>query len=146
MARMLRGRHLANTHPQITQRLFQLGVIAILMHDTGYLKKRGDTEGTGAKYTFVHVIRSCAFAASYLPRVFTLVPWQDFAWGNLVLLLFGFWQSEGCAWNYDLRQKDKMQHLNDTWTPRDTLWLNVFLYIIAIALSWVSQDVLTVRG
>jgi hypothetical protein len=66
MARLLHGRHLANTHPQLTQRMFQLGVIAILMHDTGYLKKRNDTEGTGAKYTVTHVDRSAEFAAVLL--------------------------------------------------------------------------------
>jgi hypothetical protein len=78
-----------------------------------------------------------------VPRIFTVVPWQNFAWANLAFLIFGFWQSESCGWSYDVRKKDKMKHLNDTWTPRDTLWLNVFLYIIALALSWVSQDVLT---
>jgi hypothetical protein len=66
MTRLLRGRHLANTHPQITQRLFQLGLLAILMHDTGYLKKRDDNEGTGAKYTVTHVGRSADFAAELL--------------------------------------------------------------------------------
>jgi hypothetical protein len=66
MARLLRGRHLANAQPQLTQRMFQLGIVAILMHDTGYLKKRGDTEGTGAKYTVTHVDRSAEFAAGLL--------------------------------------------------------------------------------
>jgi hypothetical protein len=85
----------------------------------------------------------CFLTVGFLPRVFTLVPWQDFALANLALLLFAFWKSEGCAWSYDIRKKDKMKHLNDTWTPRDTLWLNTFLYVIALALSWVSQDVLS---
>jgi hypothetical protein len=66
MARLLRGRHAANAQPPITQRLFQLGVLAILLHDTGYLKKRDDTEGTGAKYTVTHVNRSAEFAARLL--------------------------------------------------------------------------------
>ncbi len=66
MARLLRGRHVAEAHPQLTQRMFQLGVIAILMHDTGYLKKHDDTEGTGAKYTVTHVDRSADFAAGLL--------------------------------------------------------------------------------
>src|SRR6202012_1674235 len=57
MARLLHGRHRAKAHPQLTQRMFQLGLIAILMHDTGYLKRRGDTEGTRAKYTVTHVAR-----------------------------------------------------------------------------------------
>jgi hypothetical protein len=66
MARMLRGRHAAGAHPQLTHRMFQLGLLAILLHDTGYLKKRGDTEGTGAKYTVTHVDRSAAFAGELL--------------------------------------------------------------------------------
>jgi hypothetical protein len=66
MARLLRGRHLAGAHPQLTQRMFQLGLIAILLHDTGYLKRRDDSEGTGAKYTVVHVSRSAEFAARLL--------------------------------------------------------------------------------
>jgi hypothetical protein len=66
MARLLRGRHRAGVQPQISEHSFQLGIIAILMHDTGYLKKRGDTEGTGAKYTITHVARSKEFAAEIL--------------------------------------------------------------------------------
>jgi len=66
MARLLRGRHAAGAHPQLTQRLFQLGFLAMLLHDTGYLKKRGDDEGTGAKYTVTHVARSVQFAAELL--------------------------------------------------------------------------------
>ncbi len=30
---------------------------------------RSDEGGTGAKYTLTHVLRSCAFAASYLPTL-----------------------------------------------------------------------------
>jgi len=66
MARLLQGRHRAGAHPQLTQRMLQLGLIAILMHDTGYLKRRDDTEGTGAKYTVTHVDRSAEFAAALL--------------------------------------------------------------------------------
>jgi hypothetical protein len=66
MMRLLRGRHLANAQPILTERMFQLGLLAILFHDTGYLKKRGDNEGTGAKYTLIHVERSMEFAAELL--------------------------------------------------------------------------------
>lgn len=62
MACLLRGWHFAKTNPALTQRLFELGILAILLHDTGYLKKRGDNEGTGAKYTLIHVERSRQFA------------------------------------------------------------------------------------
>jgi hypothetical protein len=66
MARLLRGRHQANARPQVTRRLFELGILAILLHDTGYLKKRDDRQGTGAKYTITHVQRSAQFAAELL--------------------------------------------------------------------------------
>jgi hypothetical protein len=52
-----------------TTREFELGLIAILLHDTGFLKVRGDDTGTGAKYTHSHVLRSCALAASLLPNL-----------------------------------------------------------------------------
>lgn len=73
MARLLFGRLKANAQPVVDQRMFELGLIAILLHDTGYLKRRGDNTGTGAKYTLTHVDRSIEFAAmlmadhNYLP-------------------------------------------------------------------------------
>ena len=66
MMRLLRGRHLSAVEPKLTQRMFELGLLAILLHDTGYLKKRDDTQGTGAKYTVIHVRRSAEFAAQLL--------------------------------------------------------------------------------
>jgi len=61
-SRLLRGYHRGRATPSLTQRAFELGLVAILLHDTGYLKRRSDTEGTGAKYTLVHVSRSADFA------------------------------------------------------------------------------------
>ena len=66
LARLLRGRHAAGGQPPLTQRIFQLSLVAILLHDTGYLKKRDDLGGTGAKYTVTHVQRSADFAAQLL--------------------------------------------------------------------------------
>ena len=66
MGRLLLGRHRAQAEPPLTEKFFQLGVIGILLHDTGYLKKRDDTEGTGAKYTAIHVQRSAEFARQLL--------------------------------------------------------------------------------
>lgn len=66
MARLLQGRHEAEVQPILTQRMFELGLLAILLHDTGYLKKHGDNEGTGAKYTMIHVARSADFARELL--------------------------------------------------------------------------------
>ena len=65
-ARLLKGYKGANSKPELTQRAFELGLLAILLHDTGYLKNRGDAGGTGAKYTLVHVSRSAEFAQRLL--------------------------------------------------------------------------------
>jgi hypothetical protein len=66
MARLLRCRHEANAKPKLSQQIFELGIIGILLHDTGYLKRRDDTSGTGAKYTATHVLRSLEFAHQLL--------------------------------------------------------------------------------
>jgi len=68
MARLLEGRHRAKARPPLTERLIQLGLLAILLHDTGYLKRKGDDAGTGAKYTVIHVWRSAEFAAELLKK------------------------------------------------------------------------------
>ena len=66
LGRLLAGYFKAQAHPILTRRAFELGLLAILLHDAGYLKRRSDTEGTGAKYTLVHVTRSTEFAAELL--------------------------------------------------------------------------------
>lgn len=53
----------------LNHRQFELGLTGALLHDSGYLKLRSDRDGTGAKYTFCHVLRSCALAASNLPSL-----------------------------------------------------------------------------
>ncbi len=66
LAQLLQGRHAAGVEPVLTAREFELGLLAILFHDTGYLKRSDDPEGTGAKYTAIHVERSAAFANEFL--------------------------------------------------------------------------------
>jgi hypothetical protein len=68
MGRLLHGRQRAGAQPALTRRFFELGILAILLHDTGYLKQRDDRAGTGAKYTVTHVRRSAEFAAQLLAR------------------------------------------------------------------------------
>ncbi|MDP2752972.1 MAG: HD domain-containing protein [Nitrospirota bacterium] len=55
--------------PYITREFFDIGIIAVLLHDTGYIKTEDDIEGTGAKYTFTHIQRSADFAGLYLPQL-----------------------------------------------------------------------------
>lgn len=66
LVRLLTNRHRAGVEPVLTQRLFELGAIAVLLHDSGYAKQAGDPDGTGAKHTFTHVLRSTEFAAELM--------------------------------------------------------------------------------
>lgn len=66
LVRLLRGRHAAGVAPRLTRQMFELALLAILFHDTGYLKRRHDNEGTGAKFTLYHVSRSADFAGVLL--------------------------------------------------------------------------------
>ena len=51
----------------LTRRDWELALAAIIFHDTGYLKFRNDLDGSGAKYSAIHVGRSCLFAWDLLP-------------------------------------------------------------------------------
>jgi hypothetical protein len=66
---LLQGRSRTFDRPVLLARDWELAVMAVLLHDSGYLKKTDDLQGTGAKYTFVHERRSCDFSREYLPRM-----------------------------------------------------------------------------
>lgn len=65
-ARILRGYHLHSRKAMVSHEFFHLGLLAVLLHDIGYLKEEHDEIGTGAKFTFVHERRSCELAQIYL--------------------------------------------------------------------------------
>jgi hypothetical protein len=50
---------------KLSVRGINLGVISSLMHDTGYIQKVSETQGTGAKYTRTHIERSIEFTRRY---------------------------------------------------------------------------------
>jgi hypothetical protein len=66
LAYILQGRHRSRAEPAVDSRFFELILLAILLHDSGYLKTNGDNEGTGAKYTLIHVRRSAEFARWFM--------------------------------------------------------------------------------
>lgn len=53
----------------ISPRDAELGLVAVLLHDSGYIRRQQDRSGTGAKYTFRHIDRSVAFSKTYLPSL-----------------------------------------------------------------------------
>lgn len=52
----------------LDRRHVTLGLISALMHDAGYIQEETDLEGTGAKYTIVHINRSIDFMEDYFIR------------------------------------------------------------------------------
>jgi len=68
LALLFQGRHSAKASPPLPIKMFELSLLAMLFHDAGYLKKKDDAEGSGAKYTSVHVGRSALFAKEFLTQ------------------------------------------------------------------------------
>ena len=60
--------HIDPTDTVLSPRDWEVAIAAILIHDTGYLKCKTDTDGSGAKYSTIHVGRSCFFAWDLLPE------------------------------------------------------------------------------
>jgi len=71
MARLMDGYERSrNGTPALGVRLFQVGVIAALFHDMGYLRKARDKKAkNGAEYTIIHVSRGARFLKDYLPQI-----------------------------------------------------------------------------
>ncbi|MBI2515384.1 MAG: HD domain-containing protein [Opitutae bacterium] len=69
MADLIKGRHVAHAEPALSRRDAELCIMAVMLHDVGFIKRTSDRAGTGAKYTFVHERRSCDFARLYLPAL-----------------------------------------------------------------------------
>ncbi|MCC5806373.1 MAG: hypothetical protein JJU00_08590 [Opitutales bacterium] len=67
-ARLFEGYTGARDDPALGFSHFRKGLVAILMHDTGFLKREMDVVGTGAKYADIHERRSCEMAERWLAR------------------------------------------------------------------------------
>lgn len=66
LVELLHNRQFNSATPLVDVEDFKRALVAVLFHDVGYLKKAGDNEGTGAKYTHLHEQRSSIFAREYL--------------------------------------------------------------------------------
>ncbi len=66
MARLIHGAVIAGRH--LSQRQVLVGMVSALVHDAGYIQDKSDEDGTGAKYTTVHVERSMGFIERYGQR------------------------------------------------------------------------------
>ncbi|MBU6474550.1 MAG: hypothetical protein KGQ70_01170 [Alphaproteobacteria bacterium] len=76
----------------------------------------------------------------HIPAFFMRVPWQRLAMLDVAVLLVGFWKLEDC---HDPEERKKGNYRMNVWTAKDTLWVSVVLLLIGLALSYVSNDVLS---
>lgn len=60
---LIRRRAVRGVEPVCSGESVRWALVASLLHDSGYLRTRDDIEGTGAKYTVIHVDRSVDSAA-----------------------------------------------------------------------------------
>lgn len=77
-----------------------------------------------------------------VPQFFLQIPWQHLAVANIIVLLVGFWKLEDCSWIYEPTKKSK-KHIINVWTAKDTLWVSLTLFLITLAFSYASNDVLS---
>jgi len=83
LARLLQGWRGAPDVPAPDEPTARLALLAILLHDTGYLKPAGDRAGTGAKYMPNHEARSVAFVEGLGARA-GLTPEDAAAVGRMI--------------------------------------------------------------
>jgi hypothetical protein len=71
MARLIDGYDCTHgDDEQLGPDLAVVGMIVALFHDSGYIRRKGETEiQHGAEYTKIHVSRSAQFMAEYLPSI-----------------------------------------------------------------------------
>ncbi len=71
MARLLDGYDQSHAKPQqLGPELALIGLVVALFHDSGYIRRRGDSRHLhGAEYTKTHVSRSARFMSEYLPLI-----------------------------------------------------------------------------
>lgn len=63
LASLLHGAHASGV--SLRERHVTLAMIAMLLHETGYIQREEDTSGTGAKYTLVRLNRTIDFVDQY---------------------------------------------------------------------------------
>ena len=71
MARLMQGYERARiVAASLQARLFILGIVTALFHDSGYVRRLDDVEhSNGGELTLTHVSRGASFLRSYLPQI-----------------------------------------------------------------------------
>jgi HD-GYP domain-containing protein (c-di-GMP phosphodiesterase class II) len=68
LIRLVHGKHIRDK-TTFSWELIECGIISAFFHDSGFIQKKTDNQGTGAKYTRFHEERSILFVQEYLNSV-----------------------------------------------------------------------------
>lgn len=68
LSRMIDGYNLERKRKLPLKRV-RISLIAMLFHDSGFIQKKSDSKGTGAKYTKEHILRSIDFIEKYFRKI-----------------------------------------------------------------------------
>lgn len=77
-----------------------------------------------------------------IPKLFIALTWQQLATIGLLFIIISFWKLESCVWQFKIEEKEKMKYMHSSWTPKDTIWMTVFVYLITLAMSYVAHDLM----
>jgi len=75
-----------------------------------------------------------------VPKFFVQAPWGAYSIINAIVLGVCFWRYEDCVEHARAYGKKATKKV---WTPKDTLWIAVFLLLITTAFFYASDDVLS---
>lgn len=77
------------------------------------------------------------------PAFFEMLSWHSLAIINIALLVVGFWKVESCSWKRSFNSSaSKKRYINSVWTPKDTLWMSLSIFIITLIMSYAAHDAL----
>jgi hypothetical protein len=85
MARLIHGAEVSGSH--FDGKDAALGLIAAIMHDTGYIPQEGEVGGTGARFSRTHVFRSSKFLKKYFAA--NNFSEEDYRFGNACIQCTG---------------------------------------------------------
>ena len=82
----------------------------------------------------------------YMPHIFVLVSWRPIAALALGVLIITFWKREECLSYYEAHRhgsgRKGAAYVPQTWTLQDTLWTAFWLFMLSLALAYVTYDIL----
>lgn len=128
MARLVHGALLEGR--ALDKAYVPISLMASLFHDAGYIQHRRDAEGTGAKYTDIHVDRSADFFESYGQKIG--MPEADIQTARLMIRCTDLGEDVSAIKfpSSEVRFLGEMLNVSDLWAQMaDRVYLEKLFYL-----------------